>query len=88
VLKPEGKRQLGKPRHRWNNNNNNNNNNNIRMDLTKIRWKGVDWIDMVQYRDKWWAVVDTGMNSQVPFNAGNFWTEDYLLLNKDSALWS
>jgi len=49
VLKPEGKRQLGKPRHRWENN--------IRMDLEEIRWKGVDWIDLVQYRDKWWTVV-------------------------------
>ena len=44
VLKLEGKRQLGKPRHRWENN--------IRMDLKEIRWKGVDWSDLVQYRDK------------------------------------
>jgi len=58
------------------------------MDLKEIRWKGVDWIDLVQYRDKWWAVVNTVMNPQVPYNAGNFLTEGYLLLKKDSALWS
>jgi len=28
------------------------------------------------------------MNPQVPYNAGNFLTEGYLLLKKDSALWS
>jgi hypothetical protein len=62
VLKLEGKRQLGKPRHRWENN--------IRINLKEIRWKGVDWIDLVQYR----AVVNTVMNPQVPYNAGNFLT--------------
>jgi hypothetical protein len=43
VLKPEGKRQLEKPWHRCENN--------IRTDLKEIRWKGVDWIDLVQYRE-------------------------------------
>jgi hypothetical protein len=42
VGKPEGKRPLGRPRHRWVNN--------IRMDLVEIGWNGVDWIDMVQDR--------------------------------------
>jgi len=32
----------------------------------------VDWIDPVQYRDKWWAGVNNVMNPQVPYNAGNF----------------
>ena len=66
VLKPKGKRQLGKLAHRWENN--------IRMDLKEIRWKGVDWIELLQYRGKWWAVVNTVMNPQVPYNAGNFLT--------------
>jgi hypothetical protein len=29
----------------------------IKMDLQEIRWKGVDWIDLAQDRDRWWAVV-------------------------------
>jgi len=32
----------------------------------------VDWIDLVQDEDKWRAVVNTTMNIQVPWNAGNF----------------
>jgi hypothetical protein len=36
VGKPEGKRPLGKPRHRWVDN--------IKMDLGEIGWGGVDWI--------------------------------------------
>jgi len=27
------------------------------MYLQEIRWKGVDWIDLAQDRDRWWAVV-------------------------------
>jgi hypothetical protein len=36
--KPEGKRPLGRPRHRWVDN--------IKMDLREIGWAGVYWIDM------------------------------------------
>jgi hypothetical protein len=39
---PEGKRPLGRPRRRWVDN--------IKMDLRKIGWDGVDWIDMAQDR--------------------------------------
>jgi hypothetical protein len=35
---PEGKRPLGRPRHRWVNN--------IKLDLIEIVWDGVDWIDL------------------------------------------
>jgi hypothetical protein len=38
--KPEGKRPLGRPRHRWEDN--------IRMDLRGIVWEGVDWIYLYQ----------------------------------------
>jgi hypothetical protein len=34
VGKPEGKRPLGRPRHRWGDN--------IRMDLRELGWEGVD----------------------------------------------
>jgi hypothetical protein len=39
---------------------------NIRMDLTEIRWEDVDWINLAQDRDQWWAVVNTVMNLWVP----------------------
>jgi hypothetical protein len=43
VGKPEGKRQLGIPRHRWVSN--------IKMDLREIGWDSMDWIDLAQDRD-------------------------------------
>ena len=27
---------------------------------------GMDWIDLAQDRDRWWAVVDAAMNLPVP----------------------
>jgi hypothetical protein len=56
--KPEGKRPLGRPRHRWEDN--------IRMDLREIGWGGMDWIDLAQDRDQWRALVKTVMNLRVP----------------------
>ena len=44
VGKPEGKRPLGKPRHRWEDN--------IKVNLKEIGWKGMDWIDLTQDRDR------------------------------------
>jgi hypothetical protein len=52
--KPEGKRQLGRPRRRWVNN--------IRMYLGDIGLDGVDLIDVAQDRDQWRALVNTVMN--------------------------
>jgi hypothetical protein len=43
VGKPEGKRPLGRARRGWVDN--------IKMDLRKIGWDGVDWMDMAQDRD-------------------------------------
>jgi hypothetical protein len=58
VEKPEGKRPLGRPTRRWVDN--------IKMDLTEIRWDGVDWIELAQDRDQWRALVNTVMNLRVP----------------------
>jgi hypothetical protein len=44
VGKPEGKRPLGRPRRRLVDN--------IKMDLREIGWGEMDWIDLVQDRDK------------------------------------
>jgi hypothetical protein len=56
VGKPGGKRQLGRPRHRWEDG--------VRMDLTEIGW-GVKWIQVTQDRDRWRAVVNTVMNLRI-----------------------
>jgi hypothetical protein len=57
VGKPEGKRPLGRPRHRWEDG--------IRMDLREIGWGSVDWIQLAQDRDRWQAVVSAVMNLRV-----------------------
>ena len=56
--KPEGKRPLGRPRHRWEDN--------IKMDLQEVGWGGGDWLELAQDRDSWRALVSTVMNFQVP----------------------
>jgi hypothetical protein len=58
VVKPEGKRPLGRPRCRWVDN--------IKMNLLEIGWGGVDWIGLAQDRDNWRALVDAVMNLRVP----------------------
>jgi hypothetical protein len=32
------------------------------MDLYEMGWEGIDWIDLAQERDRWWAVVNVVMN--------------------------
>jgi hypothetical protein len=57
VGKLEGKRQLGRPRHRCEDG--------LRMDLREIGLGGVDWIRLAQDRDRWWTVVSAVMNLRV-----------------------
>jgi len=58
VGKPDGKRPLGRSRHRWEDN--------IKMDLQGVGFGGVDWIELTEDRDRWRAVVNAVMNLQVP----------------------
>jgi hypothetical protein len=58
VERPEGKRPLGRPRHRWENN--------IKPDLREIGIDEAKWIRLAQYRVQWWAFVNTVMNLRVP----------------------
>jgi hypothetical protein len=58
VGKPERKRPLGRPRHRWENI--------IRMNLREIRWCGMAWVNPAQDRDQWRGLVNTVMNLWVP----------------------
>jgi hypothetical protein len=55
--KSEGNRPLGRPRHRQENG--------IRMDLRDIGQGSVDWIQLAQDRDQWWALVNMVMNLRV-----------------------
>jgi len=58
VGKQEGRRPLGRPRHRWVEN--------IRMDLQEVGCGYMDWIGLAQDRDRWWALVSAVMNLGVP----------------------
>jgi hypothetical protein len=44
------------------------------MDLQEVGWGDMDWIDMAQDKDRWWALVSAVMNLRVPQNAGSFFT--------------
>ena len=57
VGKSKEKRPLGRPRCRWEGN--------IIVGFSRNR-VGVDWIDLVEDRDIWRAVVNTVMNLQIP----------------------
>jgi len=57
VGKLEGKRPLGKPRHRWVDN--------IRMDLQEVGCGYMDWIGLAQDRDRWRTLVSAVMNLRV-----------------------
>jgi hypothetical protein len=56
--KPEGKRPLGRPRHRWIDN--------IKMGLLETELSVVDWVGLAQDRYRWRALVNTVMNLWVP----------------------
>jgi len=58
VRKPEGRRPLGRSRHRWGDN--------TKMDLQEVECGGMDWINLAQDRDRWRALVDVVMNLRVP----------------------
>jgi len=58
VEKPEGKRQLGRPRRRWEDN--------IKMDLREVGCGDMDWIDVAQDRDRWRALLKEVMNFRGP----------------------
>jgi hypothetical protein len=62
VGKPDGKRPLGKSRHRWEDN--------IKMDLQEVGGSCGDWMELAQDRDRWRALVNTVMNIRVPRERG------------------
>jgi hypothetical protein len=58
VGRSEGRRPLGRRRRRWEDD--------IKMDVREIGFGDVDWINLDQDRDRWWAVVNTVMKLRVP----------------------
>jgi hypothetical protein len=56
--KPEGKRPLGRLRHRWENN--------IMSELLEIGIDGVNWIQLAQDGVQWRYIVNTVMNFRFP----------------------
>jgi hypothetical protein len=57
VGKPEGKRPVGRPRHRCLDN--------IKIVLGQIEWVGIDWNGLAWDRDHWKVLVKTVMNLPV-----------------------
>jgi hypothetical protein len=58
VVRPEGKRPLGRSRLRWEDN--------IKMDVRETGIYGANWIQLAHDRVQWWAFVNTVMNLLVP----------------------
>jgi hypothetical protein len=58
VGKPEGKRPLGRPRRRREDN--------IKMDLQEVGGGSGDWLELVQDRNRWRALVGTVRDFRVP----------------------
>jgi hypothetical protein len=54
VGKPEEKKPLGRPRHRWEDN--------IKRDLQEVGGDCGDWMERAQDRDRWLTLVNTVMN--------------------------
>jgi len=54
VWKPKERRPLGRPWRRWEDK--------IKMDLQDVGLGVVDWSDLAQNRDRWWALVNAVIN--------------------------
>ena len=59
-------RAMGRPGRKWVGN--------IRTDLQELGCGYMDWIGLVQDRDRWRTLVSAVMNLRVPWNAWNFLT--------------
>jgi hypothetical protein len=58
VGRPESKRPLGRPRHRWEDN--------IKLDIKETGIDGQNWFQLAQDTFQWRSFVNTVMNLRVP----------------------
>jgi hypothetical protein len=56
--KPEGRKPMGRPGHKWKYN--------IKLNLQHVGFGGMDWIALAQERDSCRALVNAIMNLRVP----------------------
>jgi hypothetical protein len=54
---------------------------NIKMGFQEMGYKSLNWIDVAQDWDKWWAVLKKVMNLWFALNAGSFFLTASTLLN-------
>jgi hypothetical protein len=58
VGRPHTRRPLARPGYRWEDN--------FKMDLQEVGWRGMDWIDLAQDRNRWRVLVNAVMKLRVP----------------------
>jgi hypothetical protein len=58
IVKPEGRRPVGRPRHR--------SVDNIRMDLGEVEWGDMDWIGLAQDKNRCRALENLVLSLWVP----------------------
>jgi hypothetical protein len=56
--KPEGKRPLGRPRHKWKDN--------IKMELQEVGGDCGNWMELAKDRERWQALASMVKNFRVP----------------------
>jgi hypothetical protein len=62
VGKPEGRRPLGRRKHRWEDS--------IKLDLQEVGCGGMDWIELAQHGDKVAGTCDCGNEPSVSVKCG------------------
>jgi hypothetical protein len=72
---PEGKISLGSPRYRQEDT--------ITIYLKLRGWEGVDWTHLAQDGDQQLAFINKVMNLCIPYNTGNFWVPEQLLVSQE-----